>query len=188
MTAGVTPKYTLSPARPQAKPATVRALGRHVDVGLPIPHEVAAWICDVLLPAFANVYQVNAKRRALLERLSDVEAQRQFEIRENMARCERIGRDAAAEVHDRTTRGEREYDVAREIALRHGLPIGVLMAFMRDARKAVRQRRDEARAIEVLELHRAGRNNAEIGRQLGITAQHAGRLLRKAHSQFPGAA
>lgn len=188
MTAGVTPKYTPSPARSQAKPISVRALGQSVELAASLPWPLVEWLFDALLPAFAKVYQEHLSRRALIERLDDTAARRQLELRENVARCERIGHDAAAEIHDRVTRGEREYAVAREIALRHRLPVGVLLAFARDARKAVRRKRDDGRTGEILELHRAGRSNAEIGRQLGISPQHAGRLLRKAQAQVPGAA
>ena len=187
MTASVTAKYTPSPARRQAKPISVRALGQSVELVASLPWPVVEWLFDVLLPAFGKVYQAHVSRRALIERLDDTAARRELEMRENVARCERIGRDAAAEIHDRTTRGEREYDVAREIALRQQMPVGVLLAFARDARRAVRRTRDEGRAVEILELHRARRSNAEIGRQLGISAQHVGRLLRKAKSQIPGA-
>jgi DNA-binding CsgD family transcriptional regulator len=138
------------------------------------------------MPGLVEIYRKSAERRRLLESLDDTDARRQLEIRENVERFQRIGHDAAAELHDRVTRGEAPYAVQREIALRLKLPVGVLGGFIADARRAIRKAREQERATEILHLNRAGHSNVEIGRALDMTPQHVGRLLRKAQATFIG--
>lgn len=188
MTASVTPKYRVLPREPQARPIRVRALGPHVEIVAALPWPLIEWIFENYRPALRAIFGEYRKRCAIKECLNDTAARREAEQRERMALYERHCFEALSEVEERLARGERRWDAMRAVAQRTGYPVSIIPGMVAAASKAARVRRERARLVEALELRAAGRSNVEIGKQLGCTAQHAGRLLRKAQSQIPGAA
>jgi hypothetical protein len=180
-------KYTADSAVFQASAARVHSEPHGVRLEMLLSWEIFEWLAQVVVPAVGSAAKAYADRNALIDRSGIERARRIAQIEQNKIRLLRMARDARAELAQRIASGEERGAIVKDLSTRFDMPPYVLLANIARANREDRARANKVRDQDILDLHLSGRSVADIARYLECSPQHAGRLLRKALAQNPGA-